>query len=800
MKSLRHSNIRFIFALAIHFVLLILLPFVHVGKQVYGQDQDSYIQDAVSTDASGNQPLFGGSTQNTPTTNNGFILDGLPDSGWGDVTLRLPDGTVVGTAKGCINECMKTNMMEIIGTNPADGTPIYSCQSAYALCANGCGSKKDCGTPGLSNEFACANAGCAPQFTSCCEVCTGARGEETCETVCDANRCPTIFNGCGDPYGGPPCNYDCYRWNNDPTGCTLNNCTYLGSNFRDKCSNTLTTTCGVGSCGTCNNPCGNSISCTPPATCSQIKTCSISVPNNGVVTAGTPITVSYSGNNNNNTDPSDNVNLWLEQWNGGNAIAGFTPSWTDPVTGHKYFRLTSCSSSGNTECTGSYDLTLPAGTYYAHCDLQGSPGKCSGDPFCPYEGLGGTDDCTGWQSCSSSDNHIITVNPPPVTINSRAVVVGNNADCAAIRASTNGINGAVHGFTVAPAPTPTPLTQAGDSYVTFASSPPSASTPYTLSISNIPADYVPQKACWQTSTPTNSGEGLSVSLNGGETLTWDVGYSAGSAWAQTQGGNVYAQGTITSYIPSLATPRTFSLDGSGGYPGLVTYGNTYDFSAVSGSQGESYVSRLNWLVNQVNPTTNYFDLFYHRLGAPTTESDLTKNDLTKPRGGALETPAVYYLKGPVNTRISDSWTIPSGESIVIIVDDSAPGARDGTLTINSPITVNPGGFLAFIVRGNIVISPDVGTLYSSDTSVLDGIYVTGILGTIHTGASSSANKEHFVGKGMFIANSFALERDLDSIARNTTTASELFIYDPELLFTMPDSLKDVPVTWQEVAP
>jgi hypothetical protein len=52
---------------------------------------------------------------------------------------------------------------------------------------------------------------------------------------------------------------------------------------------------------------------------------------------------------------------------------------------------------------------------------------------------------------------------------------------------------------------------------------------------------------------------------------------------------------------------------------------------------------------------------------------------------------------------------------------------------------------------------------------------------------------------MFVAGNFTLGRDVGD-AGNTTDASELFIYNPQLLMTMPEQMKKLSVSWQEVAP
>jgi len=56
-------------------------------------------------------------------------------------------------------------------------------------------------------------------------------------------------------------------------------------------------------------------------------------------------------------------------------------------------------------CTGNLS-GLPMGNYYLHCEIPSDPKKCSGSPFCTYEGASGNafpapyNACTGWTSCS----------------------------------------------------------------------------------------------------------------------------------------------------------------------------------------------------------------------------------------------------------------------------------------------------------------------------------------------------------------------------------------------------------------
>ena len=137
------------------------------------------------------------------------------------------------------------------------------------------------------------------------------------------------------------------------------------------------------------------------------------------------------------------------------------------------------------------------------------------------------------------------------------------------------------------------------------------------------------------------------------------------------------------------------------------------------------------------------------------------------------------------------WVIKNDDKIIFLVN--------GNLTIKGKITRTGTGFIAFVVKGDITVDPSVGVDPTSTTPVVEGLYVS--KGTFHTG-SSIAGKEKFVGKGIFIAGDFSLERDLDIVSpgNNAFYPSELFIFDPQLLFLLPNPFRETSVTWQEVAP
>ncbi|MCX6791603.1 MAG: hypothetical protein NT149_01025 [Candidatus Gottesmanbacteria bacterium] len=370
-----------------------------------------------------------------------------------------------------------------------------------------------------------------------------------------------------------------------------------------------------------------------------------------------------------------------------------------------------------------------------------------------------------------------TVCPIPTgTIQARAVAVDpTNTSCATIRAGgTGGISNTSFQFTPSSPSHPVAQQQSGSSYVVFNNV---IIGDYGID-SSPPPGYVLARTCWADAPGSTTGETSYATLGILHTLTWDIGYTHGVAWSQAQGGDVYASGTLKSYVPvspPLPDPRAFILDGTtGGYPGVATYGTSATFDSSGVTNGQDWVSSKKWLVKDTSPGTDFYQLMHSQFGGEPATWDYDNASITQPT-----TPykTAYYADG--NNSTSGNWTITNGNKLVIFVN--------GNLTINGTITIAPGGFAAFIVNGSITVDPAV--------AALQGIYITSPAGTFKTGTGAV----RFVGTGMFIAGNFELKRDVGD-AGNTTTASELFIYNPQLWMTMPEQMKKLSVSWQEVAP
>ncbi len=446
--------------------------------------------------------------------------------------------------------------------------------------------------------------------------------------------------------------------------------------------------------------------------------------------------------------------------------------------------VTCCNttSAGATICDGAVTGTCgsaapPTGGGTGGDDTGG--GDDTAGPYCGDLACNGTETCT---TCVS-DCGACTITG---NVNARAVLVPSDAtSCADVNSSTTYIPAS---FSLTPPGTT--RNNAGDgSYSSWTNVPMGASGSVFYLVPSASSQYVQRLACWNRDNPAGSGTGTAASLTvDGSTLIWTVGYSLGTPWFQAEGGDVYASAILRSYVQPGASTPVVVRDGTGGYPGVVAYGTSYDFDSALTGQGNTNVSSTNWLAYAPRTTVDYYDYFYRRFGSPATPyafADLLAVD--KPTSS--ETP--YYVVGDMTT--AGDWVVGDGESVVFIVD--------GNVTIGGSITTTGTGFVAFIVNGDIAVDSAVGTAYNSQTPVLQGIYITSPTGTFDTGTSTAASSARFVGEGMFIAGDFLLQRDLEGYGTgNTTHAAELFIYDPQLLFTMPDPMKELPVTWQEVAP
>jgi hypothetical protein len=348
------------------------------------------------------------------------------------------------------------------------------------------------------------------------------------------------------------------------------------------------------------------------------------------------------------------------------------------------------------QCDGSVGCTYVMETYSYDCGKEGYPQTCHDiRKVCRIYGSGGgsctccyNDACVAECGTMSNNTTPDPNDPNPPYCGNGTCDPGNNetcsncpADCGAcptgnvqVRAMaipstattcTDVVSSAAYiadNITLYPVGT-TKTTSVDGSYATWNGVPVNT---YGM-LDTPPADYVLRFACYTKTGGAPYTNSYSASVGSGETVSWNLGYTAGSPWWQAAGGDVYGATTLRSYVPSLTSPRYAVLDGSGGSPGVVTYGASYDFSSASPPLGEGYVSNsvtAGWLANDTYPETDYYAVMYHRFGSPDPEFTGDTTFTIQPASGT------HYVNGNLTITTAD-WSVVSDESIVCHGSDAS---------------------------------------------------------------------------------------------------------------------------------
>ncbi|NTV30845.1 VWA domain-containing protein [candidate division WWE3 bacterium] len=311
---------------------------------------------------------------------------------------------------------------------------------------------------------------------------------------------------------------------------------------------------------------------------------------------------------------------------------------------------------------------------------------------------------------------------------------------------------------------------------------------YRLTLTTTDPQYI--ESCGRAYNVTN--------VNENETMTVNLAMSKLSdPWFQSYVGSIFANGSISSKIPSTATsPNLITTSGST-VPGVVV-GDPVNV-------GEGGLSSSGWRVRpqagdanvptlQVNELTSYLSRYADRTtynGTPPTNSDATSD-------GA----AIYFTTGNITlSGGGGSWQNINYPLIIV---------ANGSVTIpasiangDQAITLGPNGFLLITATRDINIESSIGaTNNDSTTANLEGMFVAGrnmnanvggtgdrlydkrlnIAGTVVVGASEA---------GAYISN--RTHED------NSLYPADYFIYNPKLLLNAPRILTDPIYDWQETS-
>lgn len=251
------------------------------------------------------------------------------------------------------------------------------------------------------------------------------------------------------------------------------------------------------------------------------------------------------------------------------------------------------------------------------------------------------------------------------------------------------------------------------------------------------------------------------------------------AWWQTEGAGVYAggDGGVRSILPSSS--MRLILAGAGGSEALVMT------NSGSVDVGLGSVSDSLWMA-----TSKYkgkkmdYNYFAANMGvvrgqasnwSGSDEIDLNSYPVGSEFGYMKPFSGVATLSSPLNITASNKY--------VIFVD--------GDLEILANVTVETGGFLAFIVNGNVTVDPAVTALHG--LFVIDESFITE---TQYAQGVSVDNQLDFQGT-VVTWTTMQLGRSLGG--DNSITPAEKFSYRVDLLTNMPDKMKTFALNWQEVA-
>ncbi len=336
----------------------------------------------------------------------------------------------------------------------------------------------------------------------------------------------------------------------------------------------------------------------------------------------------------------------------------------------------------------------------------------------------------------------------------------------------------------------------------------------------------------------------------------DASYA--DSWFQTFGANAFATNQISSIVPSdtclalgsgLCQPAVFAprpglTDGlTSGFPFL---GNT-NATKLTTDPNDRY-KNIHW-AGKRNTNQDAFGLglsadnyklnYDHFYNLANNNSTITTITAAQAKLGTLKSHSSWvngktnYFRVNENLTIdqSSNFQVPSEDSLVIFVNGNLTiannNAADNVKIVSVAKKTNPtnGGFLAFIVTGNIIIQSDVGkkidpmattvTLpVTYANSHLDGVYIANGKIIVNSqgddGQNSAYPDRKLIAAGTFVGLSdVELKRRTNNPSdpltnyykiQNSYQALENFIYRSDLLINWPTELKSSIINWREVAP
>ncbi|MFZ3301753.1 MAG: hypothetical protein WA152_03510 [Microgenomates group bacterium] len=397
-------------------------------------------------------------------------------------------------------------------------------------------------------------------------------------------------------------------------------------------------------------------------------------------------------------------------------------------------------------------------------------------------------ECTDWYNCGTRNNPDKMcrdcTDPQPECVSWNLVTYNCISTCTPVAASAPQQLSPTNGSTIA---TTTPNLTWSTTNMTWGTSCATNNRTFEVFIGTSAASMSSMGIVASTvgSVPFNGTAGLTyywkVRASNGQGFTdsappWTFTINPGPWW-QAKDADLTTNNGISSDVP---TGQLFNSIGLGGFPGVVTYGTTFNLA------GTTKISTTSWNANTTTIQPRLFNYQYFDNLIPESVRDnitiATDDSLRNSTGYKITGSEYEWFKSDGSLTIASDINFGT-RKVILFVENGGLGING---RVNLSNTSAGTGFFGTFVEGNIVVDPAV-----TGAPSIEGIYLTDL------GFSSGASTLPLHVRGSIVSHGgVTLSRDLT----NNTNPAELFEFAPDQVLLFPDNLRYKRTKWAEIAP
>ena len=385
---------------------------------------------------------------------------------------------------------------------------------------------------------------------------------------------------------------------------------------------------------------------------------------------------------------------------------------------------------------------------------------------------------------------------------------------------------------------------------------PDVTTGQTFTITTSTSDSNYECSCPSDGASSCVYYDLTVPAVGTNTVNRDIYFdniTYADSWFQSFGAGAFAQGQLSSIVPTntclspscqagvfVSQPGSNNVLTSGfpltsGSASNILTGNVDDPFANIHLTGQRTVNADSFVTN-VNTNLLGYNYFWQLavdsgLSIRQVAADQVNLSTWRSSGWLPAGQTNFFSVSTANLVINETnqFQAANNETVVVFVDgnlilDDQGANGDKVTSVSQKNASNAGGFLAFIVNGDIYIRSGVGEILTPATpnvpavtlanANLEGVFIADQTLQINSYADDGLigaypDRKLIVAGTLVGLDGVNLHRqvdDPDSTADdsyrvlNSNQALENFIYRPDLLLNWPDELKASIINWRELAP